>query len=55
MEPLYNGNHGDGSELNGRIGWEWDAREAGVDVVFKQTFLPYYVNQVILMLTGIFQ
>ena len=29
--------------------------EAGVDLVLIQTFLLYYVNQVILMLTSIFQ
>ena len=32
-----------------------DGREAGVDVVLVQTFLFYFVNQVILMLTCIFQ
>ena len=57
MEPLYNGNHGDRSELNGRIGHftVMDGSEAGVDLVLIQTFLLYYVNQVILMLTSIFQ
>ena len=29
--------------------------EAGVDLVLIQTFLLYYVNQVILMLSSIFQ
>ena len=29
--------------------------EAGVDLVLIQTFLLYYVNQVILLLTSIFQ
>ena len=29
--------------------------EAGVDLVLIQTFLLYYVNQVILMLTSVFQ
>ena len=32
-----------------------DGSEAGVDLVLLQTFLLYYVNQVILMLTSIFQ
>ena len=32
-----------------------DGSEAGVDLVLIQTFLFYYVNQVILMLTSIFQ
>ena len=32
-----------------------DGSEAGVDLVLIQTFLLYYVNQVILMLTSIFQ
>ena len=32
-----------------------DGSEAGVDLVLLQTFLHYYVNQVILMLTSIFQ
>ena len=32
-----------------------DGREAEVDLVLIQTFLPYYVNRVILMLTSIFQ
>ena len=32
-----------------------DGSEAGVDLVLTQTFLLYYVNQVILMLTSIFQ
>ena len=32
-----------------------DGSEAGVDLVLKPTFLLYYVNQVILMLTSIFQ
>ena len=30
-------------------------KDAGVDLVLKQIFLLYYVNQVILMLTNIFQ
>ena len=32
-----------------------DGSEAGVDLVLKPTLLLYYVNQVILMLTSIFQ
>ena len=32
-----------------------DGSEAGVDLVLIQSFLLYYVNQVILMLTSIFQ
>ena len=32
-----------------------DGSEANGDLVLIQTFLLYYVNQVILMLTGIFQ
>ena len=32
-----------------------DGSEAGVDLVLIQTFLLYYVNQVILMLTSILQ
>ena len=32
-----------------------DGSEAGVDLVLIQAFLLYYVNQVILMLTSIFQ
>ena len=32
-----------------------DGGEAGVDLVLIQTFLFYHVNQVILMLTSIFQ
>ena len=32
-----------------------DGSESGVDLVLIQTFLFYYVNQVILMLTSIFQ
>ena len=32
-----------------------DGSEAGIDLVLIQTFLLYYVNQVILMLTSIFQ
>ena len=32
-----------------------DGSEAGVDLVLIQTFLLYYVNQVILMLSSIFQ
>ena len=32
-----------------------DGSEAGVDLVLIQTFLLYYVNQVILTLTSIFQ
>ena len=32
-----------------------DGSEAEGDLDFIQTFLPYYVNQVILMLTSIFQ
>ena len=32
-----------------------DGSEAGVDLVLIQTFLLYCVNQVILMLTSIFQ
>ena len=32
-----------------------DGSEAEGDLVFIQTFLLYYVNQVILMLTSIFQ
>ena len=32
-----------------------DGSEAGVGLVLIQTFLLYYVNQVILMLTSIFQ
>ena len=32
-----------------------DGREAKGDLVLIQTFLLYYVNQVILMLTSIFQ
>ena len=31
-----------------------DGSEAGVDFVLIQTFLLYYANQVILMLTSIF-
>ena len=46
MEPLYNGNYGDRSELNGRIGHftVTDGSEAGDDLVLIQTFLSYYVN-----------
>ena len=29
-------------------------KDAGVDLVFIQPFLPYYVNHVVLMQTGIF-
>ena len=32
-----------------------DGSESGVDLVLIQTFLFYYVNQVVLMLTSIFQ
>ena len=32
-----------------------DGSEAGGELVLIQTFLLYYVNQVILMLTSIFQ
>ena len=32
-----------------------DGSEADGDLVLVQTFMLYYVNQVILMLTGIFQ
>ena len=32
-----------------------DRREAGADLVLIQTFLLYYVNQVILMLTRFFK
>ena len=32
-----------------------DGSEAGGDLVLIQTFLLYFVNQVILMLTSIFQ
>ena len=32
-----------------------DGSEIGVDLVLVQTFLVYFVNQVILMLTSIFQ
>ena len=32
-----------------------DGSEAEADLVFIQTFLLYYVNQVILMLASIFQ
>ena len=32
-----------------------DGSEAGDDLVLIQTFLLYYVNQVVLMLTSIFQ
>ena len=32
-----------------------DGSEAGVELVLIQTFLLYYVNQAILMLTSIFQ
>ena len=32
-----------------------DGGEAGVDLVLIRTFLFYYVNQVILMLSSIFQ
>ena len=32
-----------------------DGGESGVDLALIQTFLLYYVNQIILMLTSIFQ
>ena len=34
---------------------DMDGKKVGVDLVLKQIFLLYYVSQVILMLTNIFQ